>query len=50
MHKGPVSEIQFEFKPTGSRVQLIGFELELRIGSRREVVTLNSVFGGNLTR
>ena len=50
MHKGPVSEIQFDFSPTGSRVQIIGFELELRIGSRRKVVTLDSVFGGTLTR
>ena len=50
MHKGPVSEIQFEFTPSGSRVQLIGFEIELRLGAKKEMVTLNSVFGGNLTR
>ena len=50
MHKGPVSEIQFDFTPTGSRVQIIGFELELRIGSRRDIATLDSLFGGNLTR
>jgi len=50
MHKGPVSEIQFDFSPEGSRVQIIGFEIEIRIGSRREFVTLDSIFGGNLTR
>ena len=50
MHKGPVSEVQFDFKPTGSRIQIIGFELELRIGSRREMTTLDALFGGNLTR
>jgi len=50
MHKGPVSEIQFDFSPSGSRIQIIGFELELRLGSRREIVTLDSVFGGNITR
>ena len=50
MHKGPVSEIQFDFTPTGSRVQIIGFELELRLGSKREIATLTSVFGGEVTR
>jgi|TARA_R100000081_G_C4819821_1_gene178562 hypothetical protein len=50
MHKGPVSEIQFQFTPTGSRVQLIGFELELRLGARKEFVALDSIFGGNITR
>lgn len=50
MHKGPVSEIQFDFSPTGSRVQIIGFELELRIGSRRDFVTLDALYGGNITR
>lgn len=50
MHKGPVSEINFDFTPTGSRVQIIGFELELRIGSRRDFVTLDALYGGNITR
>jgi hypothetical protein len=50
MEKGPVSEIQFDFTPTGSRVQLIGFELELRVGSRRDMTSLDSIFGGNLSR
>ena len=50
MHKGPVSEIQFDFKPSGSRIQLIGFELELRLGAKRDFSTLDSIFGGNLTR
>ncbi len=50
MEKGPVSEIQFDFSPTGSRVQLIGFELELRVGSKRDMTSLDSIFGGNLSR
>ena len=50
MHKGPVSEIQFDFTPTGSRVQLIGYELELRIGAKRDISTLDAIFGGNITR
>lgn len=50
MHKGPVQEIQFEFKPQGSRIQILGYDMEVRIGSRREVLTLTSAFGGTETR
>ena len=50
MHKGPVQEIQFEFAPASSRIQILGFEIEVRIGSRREVLTLTAAFGGGETR
>ena len=50
MHKGPVQEIQFDFSPASSRIQLLGYEIEVRIGSRREVLTLTAAFGGTETR
>ena len=45
LQKGPVQEIAFNFAPAGSRVQIIGYRLDIRIGTRREVVALVDLFG-----
>ena len=50
MHKGPVQEVQFEFKSEGNRIQILGYQIEARIGTRRETVNLTEVFGGSITR
>ena len=50
MHKGPVNELSFELQPVGKRVQIIGYQAEARVGSKREVVNLTEVYGGSITR
>ena len=50
MHKGPVQEISFSFAPAGQRIQILGYQIEVRVGSTKEVVTLTEAFGGTLTR
>lgn len=50
MHKGPVNELAFELQPVGKRIQIIGYQAEARVGTRREVVNLTEVYGGSITR
>lgn len=50
MHKGPVQEIRFEFTSGKNRLQILSYEIDVRIGSRREVLTLTEAYGGTLKR
>ena len=50
MHKGLVGEISFTFTSGTQRMQLIGYQLEVRLGETREFVNLTELFGGSLTR
>jgi len=50
MHKGPVNEVKIKFTPTSGRIELLEFQLEARIGSRRNVINLTSKMGGTETR
>ena len=50
MHKGPVNEVKVSFTPTSGRIELLEFQLEARIGSRRDVINLTSKMGGTETR
>ena len=50
MHKGPVNEVRFKFTPSSGRIELLEFQLEARIGSRRNVVNLTEKMGGTITR
>jgi len=50
MHKGLVGEVSFTFDCGTNRMQLTGYQLEVRLGAQREFVTLTEVFGGDLTR
>ena len=50
MHKGPVQEVRFEFTAGKNRVELLSYLIEVRIGSRREVLTLTEAYGGSLKR
>ena len=43
--KGPVQELSFEFSPAGSRIQIIGYRMDVRIGGRRQVLPLVDLFG-----
>lgn len=50
MHKGPVNEVKIKFTPTSGRIELLEFQLEARIGSRRDVINMTSKMGGTETR
>ena len=50
MHKGPVNEVKISFTPTSGRIELLEFQMEARIGSRRDVINLTSKMGGTETR
>ena len=50
MHKGPVNEVRFKFTPSSGRIELLEFQVEARIGSRRNVVNLTEKMGGTITR
>jgi hypothetical protein len=50
MHKGPVQEVQFTLTGEGSRIQILGYQLEARVGSKREVVNLSQIYSGSITR
>ena len=50
MHKGPVQEVRFEFTAGKNRIELLSYLIEVRIGSRREVLTLTEAYGGSLKR
>lgn len=50
MHKGPVNEVKIKFTPTSGRIELLEFQLEARIGARRNVINLTEKMGGTETR
>jgi|TARA_R100000084_G_scaffold74825_2_gene33699 hypothetical protein len=50
MHKGPVNEVRIKFTPTSGRIELLEFQMEARIGSRRNVINLTEKMGGTETR
>ena len=50
MHKGPVQEVRFDFTSDSNRIQILGYEMEVRIGSKRDVITLSEAYGGSLKR
>ena len=50
MHKGPTQEIQFTFTPESSRLQILSYQMECKVGTARKVVNLTDKFGGSLTR
>jgi hypothetical protein len=50
MHKGPVNEVRIKFTPTSGRIELLEFQLEARVGSRRTVMNLTDKMGGIETR
>ena len=50
MHKGPVNELSFVFSPKKTRIEIMGYQMEARVGTKREVVNLTEVYGGTATR
>ena len=50
MHKGPMQEIQFTFTPESQRLQILGYQMECKVGTQKRVVNLTDQFGGGLTR
>tara|TARA_R100000808_G_C2149643_1_gene158102 strand:+ start:1073 stop:2977 length:1905 start_codon:yes stop_codon:yes gene_type:complete len=50
MHKGPVNELSFVFSPEQTRLEIMGYQMEARVGTKREVVNLTEVYGGTDTR
>jgi len=42
IHKGPVSELQVSFNPTGRRIQLVGYDLEVKTGEQRAIKPLTT--------
>ena len=50
MTKGPVNELSFVFFPEKTRIEIMGYQMEAQVGTKRQVVNLTEVFGGTLTR
>lgn len=50
MHKGPVNELSFVFSPEKTRFEIMGYQMEARVGAKREIVNLTEVYGGTETR
>jgi len=48
MHKGLVGEISFTFSSGTKRMQLVGYQIEVRLGAAREFVNLTELFGGSV--
>ena len=49
MHKGPVNELKLRFT-CSDEMEIVNYELEARVGTRRNVVNLTEKFGGSATR
>lgn len=50
MHKGPMQEVQFTFTSVTSRMEILGYQMECKVGTRRKILTLTDQYGGSATR
>ena len=50
MHKGPMQEIQFTFTSESSRMQIMGYQMECKVGTRKKILSLTDQYGGSATR